>query len=93
MPAITTTAILAATALATAATTASAYGEATGQGWSYGVEDSFSPDIPDPTIPDPVAQTSTLGAAQAEERSLINRAGLAGTKKVRTLLGLSLIHI
>ena len=49
--------------------------------------DAFTPDIPTPTIPDPVAQNSTLGAAQAEERSLINRAGLAETKKVRTLLG------
>jgi len=49
--------------------------------------DIFSPDLPDPVTPDPVAQESTLGATQAEERSLLNKAGLAGTKKVRTLLG------
>jgi len=61
-------------------------------GFTSGVQkditDVFSPDLPDlPPTPDPVAQQSTLAATQAEERSLINRAGLAGTKKVRSLLG------
>lgn len=52
------------------------------------ITDIFSPDLPElPPTPDPVAQQSTLAATQAEERSLINRAGLAGTKKVRSLLG------
>ena len=50
-------------------------------------KDAFSPKFPEPIVPDPVAQQSTLAATHAEERSLINRAGLAGTKKVRSLLG------
>ena len=73
--------------IAMAATAALGYGEASGQGWSYGVEDAFSPDTPDPTNPDPVAESSSLAAAQAEERSLINKAGLQTTKKVRSVLG------
>lgn len=56
--------------------------------FGHSVKDIFSPDLPElPPTPDPVAQQSTLAATQAEERSLINRAGLAGTKKVRSLLG------
>lgn len=51
-------------------------------------KDIFSPEPPPvPETPDPVAQQSVLATAQAEERSLINRAGLQTTKKVRSLLG------
>ena len=55
--------------------------------WGGEFSDTFMPDMPDPEVPAPVAQESTLAAAQAERRSLINRAGLDTTKKVRTLLG------
>ena len=55
--------------------------------WAAGevkkVPDMFTPELPPaPETPDPVAEKSAIGAAQAEERSLINRAGLATTKKV-----------
>jgi len=46
-------------------------------------KDFFTPELPPPPeTPAPVAQRSALAGAQAEERSLINRAGLATTKKV-----------
>ena len=54
-----------------------------------GVKDAFSPDFPEPQkpeTPDPVAQQATLPAAQAQERSLINKAGLQTTKKVQQSL-------
>ena len=49
----------------------------------------FSMQDPDPievVTPDPVAQESSYGAMQANERSLINRKGLESTKKVNSLL-------
>ena len=84
MPALTTI------ALAGLATSAVA-GEVSGKGWDWGagkaIKDTFSPEMPEaPEAPDPVAQQSALPAAQAEERSLINRAGLQTTKKVQRSL-------
>ncbi len=54
-----------------------------------GMEEAYDEYKNGPEIftPDPVAEESALAAAQAEERSLINKAGLQTTKKVRSLLG------
>ena len=51
------------------------------------IKDFFVPQMPDIPEIDPVAESSALATAQSEERSLINRAGLQTTKKVRSLLG------
>ena len=56
----------------------------------FGSEDIgewFVPQMPEVPEIDPVAEQSALATAQSEERSLINRAGLQTTKKVRSLLG------
>jgi len=42
--------------------------------------DMFSPEMPEVEKVDPVAQESGLAAAQANERSLLDRKGLASTK-------------
>ena len=76
-----------ATAASLAVLAAATYGEATGQGFDFGlfqgVRDTFFPEAPEPKIPDPEIKPSTLGAAQLEERSLIDKKGLATTKKVK----------
>ncbi len=52
-----------------------------------GIKDIFVPEPPEaPEVPAPPIQSSSLAAMQSEERSLINRSGLATTKKVNNSL-------
>ena len=50
------------------------------------VKSALSPDTPDVKTPDPVAEESALGAAQAEERAARSRKGLQSTRVVKQSL-------